>query len=216
MAAMPGVLPIQRVLLGAAGQDSGRAAWVFHLDNECAHIARVTKEPIMAQVRLAWWRDALAGPDLRPEQHTEATVALRALEGFALMRPHLLAMIDGWEELAAWNGENRGAMLDAYSGGRGGGLFSALVPESAGEAAVAGRIWALWDLAGHMADDILASEALAFARRRAEVADHPVLPRMVAMMAIVARADVLRGRAAPANLTPGLYLRLLRAQFFER
>lgn len=207
-------MPFQRVVLAAAGKGAERAALVFALDKECAHIARVAREPIMAQIRLAWWRDALTGDDLPPEHRTDMTQAIRALPDFAGMRAHLVAMIDGWEELIVDDGADRSAMLDRYARGRGGGLFGALAPDIGDAGNAAGRIWALWDLAGHAGSAALAEAAIEAAR--AIDPNWRGLPRMLAMMAGVAAEDITKGKGAPAALTPGLYFRLLRIQFFGR
>ncbi len=214
MDATPRISPVQRVLLGAAGRHAERAAWAFTLDNECAHIARMAREPIMAQLRLAWWRDALSADQARPEHRTDMTDAIRALPGFVDMREALITMIDGWEELIVDDSADRATMLAAYARGRGDGLFGALALD--GQHA-GGRVWALWDLAGHSSDAALASAAIEAAREllRAEIG-RPRLPRMLAMMAKVSRDDVARGRGAPVGLTIGLYARLLRAQFLSR
>lgn len=205
--------PVQRVLLGAAGKEAKNAAWVFALDNECAHIARVVREPMMGQIRLAWWRDALSSPTPMPEHRSDMVDALRALDRFDQMRPHLIALVDAWEELIV--GASDGA--DAFARGRGAGLFAALAPGGGAGASLAGTLWALWDLAGKVDDEELAAAALSSARKMAGTvrAVIPALPRMLAMMATVACNDVEQGKGAPRSLTPRLYWRLLRSQFFR-
>lgn len=184
------------------------------LDNECAHIARVAREPIMVQIRLAWWRDGIASVTPRPEHRSDDMDALRALKGFDEFKAHCIAMIDGWEELILFDGTDPDAMLTAFAQGRGGGLFAAIGEKQGGE----GAVWALWDLAGHLSDEALAEQAIILGRQRIEDTENSqkLRPRMLAMMHAVARDDLRRGRGAPNDLTPGLYLRLLRAQFFGR
>lgn len=210
----PRITALQRVLAVAAGQARERAERLFMLDNECAHIARVAREPIMAQIRLAWWRDGIASVEPRPEHRSDDMDALRALEGFDEIRAHCIAMIDGWEELILFDGTDPGAMLAAFAQGRGGGLFAAMGQGQGNE----GAIWALWDVAGHLSDEALAEQATSLGRQRIEDAVNPekLRPRMLAMMHAVARDDLRRGRGSPNDLTPGLYLRLLRAQLFGR
>ena len=191
-----------------------RAALVFALDNECAHISRIAREPVMAQIRLAWWRDALKSENLPPEHRTEMTQAIRALPDFTAIQRHLVASIDGWEELIVDDGTDRQGMLDRYARGRGGGLFGALSPNVAEASGKAGCLWALWDLAGHAGDGALAEAAIEMA---AGLDGNPRgLPPMLRMMAGVAAEDIGKRRGAPARLTPGLYFRLLRIQFFGR
>lgn len=217
MSEKPQISALQRVLVAAAGSARDRAARLFAIDNECAHIARVATEPMMAQIRLAWWRDGILAETLPVEHRSQDMEALRALDGFGDMRAHLVAMIDGWEELILFDGTDADAMLETYARGRGEGLFAAFMQAGDDDRAAAGRLWALWDLAGHLSDERLAAQALAQAANLAgAITDSRAYPRMLAMMASAARRDILRGHGAPADLTPGLYLHLLRMQFFGR
>jgi len=173
----------------------------------------------MAQVRLAWWRDGIMAEQAVPEHRSVEMDALRGAERFADMRRGLVDMINGWEELLVADGEEWATMLPAYAHGRGRGMFTALCPDHAEIADRAGQVWALWDLAGHVADETLAWQVLETARLT--VGDglqdevHR-LPHMLRMMAIPAISDVLRGRAAPLRLTGRLYLTMLRIQLFGR
>ena len=209
--------PLQRLALSAAAKRAGRAELLFALDNECARIARVAREPMMARIRLAWWRDGLASADALPAHRSPMMDALRAMEGFAEARAGLIAMIDGWEELILWGGEDAPDMLRLYAEGRGGGLFAAITPEREQQARIWGRLWALWDLAGHVEEADLAEAAIAQGRDWArELPARPPLPRLLAMLGGAARRDLARGRGMPPALTPGLYMRLLRLQIFGR
>lgn len=186
------------------------------LDNACAQIARQVREPIMVQIRLAWWRDGLRAETLTSEHSAPDLLALRACDGFAEARDGLARLVDGWEELILGGDGGARNMLDAYAAGRGSGLFAALAPEGAARSAAAGEVWALWDLAGHVQDDMLANEALALAREKASAVQLHLLPRMLRMMVGAALADVREGRGAPPVLTPALYMRLLRIQILGR
>lgn len=212
---MTPISPLQRVLIAAAGGARDRAACLFLLDNACAQVARTVHEPLMAQIRLAWWRDGLLAETTRAAHRSPEMDALRALEGFGQMQPHLVAMIDGWEELILFDGADPDAMLTAYARGRGGGLFAAFGGAAESDA-TDGPVWALWDLVGHLGDEVLAQKAVAIAGEAAAKPRDMRLPRMLTMMAGVARDDVRRGRAAPPDLTPRLYLRLLRRQILGR
>ncbi len=211
------ITPVQRLVLSAAGKRAGRAEGAIALDGECARIARAAREPMMAQIRLAWWRDGLASADALPAHRSPMMDALRAMEGFAEARAGLIAMIDGWEELILWGGEDAPDMLRLYAEGRGGGLFAAIAPEREQQARIWGRLWALWDLAGHVEEADLAEAAIAQGRDWArELPARPPLPRLLAMLGGAARRDLARGRGMPPALTPGLYMRLLRLQIFGR
>ncbi len=210
------ISPFQRLVCATAGSARGRATQVMALDNACAHIARQSREPIIAQIRLAWWRDGLAAQTPGPEHRAPELLELRGCAGFETARAGLIALVDGWEELILGSEGDARIMLEAYARGRGAGLFAALAPDCAQHSATAGEVWALWDLAGHLSDDTLAAGALALARDRAGAANISRLPRMLAMMTGAALADVRKGRGAPPHLTPGLYMRLLRLQVLGR
>jgi len=213
------IAPIQRLVLAAAGRGSARAGTIFALDNECAHIARAAREPLMAQIRLAWWRDGLNAAEAVPVHRSPTMDSLRALPDFAAIRAALTAIIDGWEELILWDGADAAAMLEAYAAGRGGGLFAAIAPEDAERASPWGRLWALWDLSGHVDDEALARATVDQGRTVLAVAGKlsaAQLPRILAMLAGAARHDIGRGGRAPSHLTPGLYMRLLRLQILGR
>ncbi len=186
------------------------------LDNACAHIARVAREPIMAQIRLAWWRDGLLADKVTAQHDAPDMAALRVIEGFEQARPGLVAMVDGWEELILGGEGSSRDMLTGYARGRGAGLFAALAPACAEESVAAGQVWALWDLAGHVSDAGLAEEALNLGRDIAQATITAALPRMLKMMAGPAITDVRRGRGAPPLLTPGLYARMMRYQILGR
>ncbi|MPT48164.1 MAG: hypothetical protein E2598_07040 [Sphingobium sp.] len=215
---LPELTFVQRLILASAGGNMDGARQIIALDNECAHIARQAREPMMAQIRLAWWRDGLASEEALPAHRSPQMDALRALDQFGDIRPALIAIIDGWEEMILWNGDQPEAMLEIYASGRGGGFFSALRPDYAGDAALEGAIWSMWDLAGHLGDAELSAAAIAYGRQllMKKPAMPGGLPRMLAMLSGAARHDVKRGAAMPMQLTPQLYIRLLRLQIFGR
>ncbi|RXR27652.1 hypothetical protein EQG66_11200 [Sphingobium fluviale] len=213
---MSEISPFQRLVCTAAGRKAGRAAGIFALDNACAQIARTVTEPIMAQIRLAWWRDGLMAEALSAQHVAPDMLALRSIDEFAQARLGLVAIIDGWEELIAGGDGNDRDMLLAYAAGRGAGLLAALVPEYAERSARAGQVWALWDLAGHVTDAALREAAIGLACQIAESANIAGLPRIITMLVGPALSDVRRGRGAPPVLTPGLYARMMRFHIFGR
>ena len=213
------ITPIQRLVLSAAAGAGERASAIIALDNECARVAISAREPLMAQIRLAWWRDGLNAREAASVHRAPVMDALRSLDDFAAIRDALVAMIDGWEELILWDGADPAVMLQAYAEGRGAGFFAALHPGHAGGSGLPGRLWALWDLSGHLDDEALAAAAIAQGRSLLEQGggrSYLRLPRMLAMLAGAARHDIASGRRAPSRLTPGLYMRLLRLQIFGR
>lgn len=225
MTQKPEFSPFQALVLAGLSEPSrllGRA--VFRLDRECAQIARLAKDPLMAQIRLAWWRDGIGAIDLPATHRTPDMEALRTAPGFEHARSGLIAMIDGWEELMLADGEQEWVdMLPRYAQGRGGGLFAALGDDGAGDEAGAGShagaVWALWDLAGHLSDPVLAAPVIAEARlacARVNRGRLARLPRGLRMLALPAMADSAKGRGAPSDMNMSLYSRLLRIQLFGR
>ncbi len=117
---------------------------LFALDQRLERQVRQTSEPILGQVRLAWWRERLAElPQLPAGEPLLAACAAAQLRG-----PLLSPLVDGWETVLL--AEDQAAAVAALADVRG-ALFAA-VAEAAGEAAqseharCAGARWALADL----------------------------------------------------------------------
>lgn len=200
------------LLSAYAGRDRRRHRLLWTLDARLARLVATTSEPMIGQIRLAWWQEALsdgAGIKGRGEPLVDALRQIGAAPCHGLGD-----WLDGWEALIGDIG------LDAYATGRGGGLFHAL----AGEANVppwlrqAGAAWALWDLSGHAGDSRLAAEAIARAARLLleEPPRWPTGWRPMQLAYALARHDIMRRRQAPGSLTPRLYMRLVRLALLER
>jgi len=158
-------------------------AALLALDQRLAGILRQVREPMLGQMRLAWWRDRLGEP---PASWPRGDVVLDALRTWRDPRS-LARLVDGWEVLL-------GDVLDetaaaAFAQGRASG-FAALAVElgeapAAGQALAAGRIWALADLAANLSNRAEREAVLALA------AGEPPLPRL---------PRALRGLAVLAGL----------------
>lgn len=210
--------PLVAVLAAHAGPraDRHRALWAF--DARLAHVARTTSEPAIGQMRLAWWNDVIDDADARKGRGEPVVDALRATG--AIAAPGLVAMIDGWEILVV-EPEIDVEGLRAYAVRRGGGLFRALadVVDAPDWLDAAGQVWALWDMAGHVADAALADAALALAREIAPQMDGARWPlgwKPVRIVATLAHQDVLDGRRAPLGMPRSLAWRLLRIALVGR
>ena len=71
------------------------ALWTLYAFNhELAHAREVTREPMMALIRLQWWREVVEGAHRR---HEVAEPVRGALDAGALYAPDLLAMVEGRE-----------------------------------------------------------------------------------------------------------------------
>lgn len=134
---------------------------LFALDAALGQVLRTTREPMVGQMRLAWWREALVKLDNAP---APGEPVLRALAADALLagaRGEALAvMVDGWEPLL---GAIDDAALTDHALFRGATLFAqagiALRARTSDPLDAAGQGWALADLAAHLSDPALAARA---------------------------------------------------------
>ena len=164
---------------------------LFALDCRLAGIVRGTREPLLGQVRLAWWRDRLGE---KPEVWPEGEPVLAALRMWGAEAGALSAMVDGWEGLL---GEPLdGDALERFADGRANafGALARLLQADPDEAMRTARGWALVDLSGKLGDP---SERSA-ARELADQLDWrssrlPRSLRPLAMLHGLARRAMLRG-----------------------
>lgn len=142
--------PAQRIALAYASAGRQALATLFGLDAQCAAIVRQAREPLLAQMRLAWWREAvLKGEGERPRGEP-------VLDGLAEWQGEeeaLAQMVAGWEYLVSESGLDRSA-IRAFAEARG-AAFSAFARLTGNEpfmdrAGRAGMRWALADLAAHL------------------------------------------------------------------
>ncbi|WP_373476520.1 hypothetical protein [Sphingorhabdus sp.] len=141
-------LPPPLRLAVAYAPKSGRVAFalLLLLDERLAQIVERATEPMIAQLKLAWWRDAFMA---QAEQRPKGEPLLSAL--FDQGRPELLAvageLVDAWELLPC-HGEWTDAELDAFAKKRGDAVFNGycrLIGLSQ-SAAPAGEEWARGDI----------------------------------------------------------------------
>ncbi len=143
--------PEQRLALAyARGEDKAVFLGLMALDARLAGIVRASREPLLAQLRLAWWREQLAAP---AGQRPAGEPLLALLDHWGEERAALAALVDGWEALL---GEAPLAqeLLVEFAQGRAAAcaalarrLAPATDPQEAGRA---GRNWALVDLAARV------------------------------------------------------------------
>jgi len=145
--------PERALALSYAVDGGAAAAAIFALDDRLAEIVRAARDPLIGQMRLTWWHDALTALDTAPPP---AEPLLQALAREALPRgvtgAALAPIAAGWEPLL-----EQPLDADAVSrhGERGRALFVA-VGQAIGAAAdplgTAGAGWALADLSRHISD----------------------------------------------------------------
>lgn len=208
----PGASALASLLSVYAGRDAARHRLLWSLDARLAHLIASITEPMIGQIRIAWWNEALNDPSGMQGKGEPLVDEMRAANMLPL--PGLAQWLDGWEALIGQ------VNLEAYALGRGGGLFRALSGEREipDWLARAGAAWALWDFSGHVSDTELARRALALGREYLQSSSEhwPAKWKPLHIAYALARTDILKGRCAPPQLTPFLYLRLMRVALIGR
>ncbi|HVR89637.1 MAG TPA: hypothetical protein VHG29_00905 [Novosphingobium sp.] len=212
-AALLAMLPTaQRLALSYARRDTRLPTLaLLALDARLAGIVRATHEPLMGQIRLAWWRDRL-GADRTNWPLGEPV--LQALCGWEGEREALGALVDGWEAMLG-DGAGRIEHLGSTRAAGFAALASQLGAGPADASAAAFR-WSLVDCAEKLGDPELQAEAAALLA----VADWPSLRLGRALRPL----QVLYGLARRAHsnrqprllATPGDGLAAIRLGLFGR
>jgi phytoene synthase len=154
--------PLQRLALAYAPRAMRLALLgMLALDVRLADIVRHAHEPMLAQLRLAWWREALAEGS---GASAPGDPLLAMLGNWPGDRAALVGLADGWEAMtgpAPLSASAFAALAEARAA-----AFAALA-EGPAEAAIArsmGRAWALSDIAAHLSDPREREAALALVR----------------------------------------------------
>ena len=196
---------------------------LFALDLELAQVVATTSEPLLGEIRLAWWREQLARLDTAPApaQPTLAALAQHVVPAGvsgASLEPledaHLVLLLD--EHFDA-------DQLDRYLANRGGALFAAAAKLLGGDVAAAqalGRCWALGEFVRRgERPPFVARELLEAVRQKSVVRPADRALRPLAGLARLALADVdtvLAGRDLVPRGSAGRQLRLLRTMLTGR
>lgn len=144
------VTPVQRLALAYARSDV-KAAWalLLALDSRLADVVLTSSEPLIGQMKLAWWRDAiLTSKDARPRGEPMLSLLTQYEDDAACpgLADAMVTLVDGWSELLA-NEICTPAVLDGYAQQRGQAIFGTYLRwEGKSERANAGKAWALTDL----------------------------------------------------------------------
>ena len=197
-------------------------AALLALDDVLAGIVRTTREPIVGQMRLTWWFDALEALDEGASPVGEPVLTALARD----WRPHggtgamLAGMIDGWEALLSPEPLDPAAMR-LFARARGGAMFAAFAAVLGGtvDATVmaAGEGWALADLAANLRDPAQAAAARATAIDSLKTGLGHAWPRAlrpIGMLALLARADVTDTSSRPGS--PRRLVRMLMHRIWGR
>lgn len=135
--------PLLRLALGYAPHKThGLFASLFAWDHQMANIVARHSDPLLAQIKLAWWRDLLAGTGTASGDVTFKFNVTAWAERVQDLSP----VVDGWEEMLAQSPDffavaaGRAAPFRALAGSLG---YEAVVVE---DARVRAMRWALIDL----------------------------------------------------------------------
>lgn len=179
------------------------------LDVRLAGIVRNSHEPMLAQLRLAWWREQLQRDGGAWPEGEPLLAALRSWDG---RHDALVPLVDAWEGMTGAPPLDP-AVFEALAQARG-GAFAALADTRAAEALRLGRNWALADLAARLSHPEEKAAALALARAADwRAARLPAALRPLAVLHGLAARALRRGgnldRIAPLDLLAALRIGLL-------
>jgi len=211
----------ERALVIAYAPPSRRAGLtaLFALDERFGQVVASTSEPLIGQMRLAWWREALEKLDRDP---APAEPLLSALADDALQNgvtgKALADIEDGWAALI--DGEMDDDAIARHGRQRGGKLFSAasaLLGATDPRLTTAGEVWALADLGFRHSDAGVRDAALLRARLMVDAIPAgrwPAAAHPLAALYLLARRDARTGQRMQGS--PGRLLRVLALRLFGR
>ena len=187
------------------------------LDERLGQIVTATREGALGEIRLAWWREALAAlPKAPPGEPLLA--ALAAMVDNGLDAGMMSRLPDGWAALLEPLPLSEDA-LSRFAEDRGVTLFmlgAAILGEGADQRCrPAGAGWALGDLARHVSDPETATRARAMAGKRLAIITGrwPRVLRPLAVLAALARRDARKAEAqgGPMRLARAVWAGLTRS-----
>ena len=151
-AAILATLPVERRLALAYAPPRSKGLWLglFALDARLGTTVHKAVEPMLTQIKLAWWRDELAKP---PVDRRRGEPLLELLDLWGENAAALAALVDGWElvlEDSAIDEDTAAQFADARAQACL-GLAERLAISAAGTAQAA-RGWAMADIAGALAE----------------------------------------------------------------
>jgi phytoene synthase len=194
---------------------------LFLIDGAMGDVVRTTQEPMVGEIRLAWWRERLE--ELDEGVLAPAEPRLQDVERYVLPRVtgHDVAELEpGWLKLFApfpWTEETSEAIW--LRGNRLFGLAARLLDQPDEHLQSAGGLWALVDVARHCSDGpsraLLLKQALGFARGLSGTRFQRRL-RPLSMLASLAIADCRRGEPFEPEGTPRRVAAMIRHRITGR
>jgi phytoene synthase len=208
--------PLLRLALAYAPSRARPASLlVFALDQRLGAIVRATREPLLGQARLAWWRERLLEP---PELWPAGEPVLAALRTCAGMAPHLVELVDGWEALLVSDDPAHGVADLVQGRAKACAALADLLGHTrfAEAAHSAGRNWALADLVLHLS--ATGGRGFALAELQSRSFDRVRLPRDLRPLEILS-ALAKRVSTEPdvnPNQNVAAFLQIIRIGLFGR
>ncbi|WP_128892659.1 squalene/phytoene synthase family protein [Erythrobacter sp. HKB08] len=209
--------PVRLALTHAPLSQRPAAHALFALDSRLGQFVSQASEPLVAQLRISWWREQLAKP---ADQRPKGDEVLDALSHhWPEVEGEMTALVDGWERLLAEPPLPEDA-AEEFVGARA-GIF-ALLASKAGQASLAGkalkmgRTWAAADLIARTSDD--GERGFLLEKFGGLASDRHALPRSLRHLTILgelARRSLARG-GSPLIETRSDYLLVMRLGMFGR
>jgi phytoene synthase len=203
----------------AAARQAVAALW--RLDAALGAVLAGGREPLISQIKLAWWRDSLEKLD---RERAPAEPALLDASEHVLPRgvtgAELSRMEEGWAVLLTPE-VLTSEELAHYAAARGGLLFRftavLLGGEGTPELEATGESWALVDLARHSGNEVDADSAILAARSRCGPRRWPSQLRPLGMLGALAQRDAEEGRPRwEPQGAPKRMLRMMRHRLTGR
>ena len=167
-------------------------AALWGLDEQLGRVVASTTQPMVGQMRLLWWREAIvSGVEGHPLLVAMASVYASGVDPAAVQ-----ILVDGWEELLdplplpeaqlVIYAERRGALFALTAQ-----ICDVTCPVDAGSA------WVLADFGVRCSDPVTSSRALALARDRMSGLSLLTVPRPLRILVRLAGHDLAAGRKIP-------------------
>lgn len=193
----------------------GSLSMALQLDRRLARIVARTTEPMLGQMRLAWWRDALGRPVLERPRGDAVLDGLGV--HWAGREAALIRLVNAWEVLVTADRLGPGE-IESFAAGRG-AFFAEFAAQDAPDdlsahLVAAGQCWALADAASCVSDEheraALVAAGLAVMRRAGR------LPRELRGLAVLKALALrsLQNGGRPLMEGRGASLAALRAAIF--
>lgn len=186
----------------------------FELDLRLSRIVAATSEPMLGQMRLAWWREMLAKP---PEERPRGDAVLDGIGAhWAGEEASLVKLVDGWEHMLA--AELHEDTVRAFAAGRAAplaALANRIDPSAHENCERSARRWAYADAAIHIPPGDEREALLRCAQALPKAANLPSELKGLAVLDALARRSLSRN-CRPLMEGRGASLVATRAAIFGR